>query len=152
MPPRNTIDGVHGLVMVEAAIDQAPIELAAGIEIDRPGVLPFQPLGAGGLRVLDRGPGRAPVPAQLNVAVVGSDPDHPRSQGGFGEGEDRSVGFGPRDVPGQASRLRVGKLRIPGGKVRTDDLPTIPSITTPEQMVSVVVTVSGFGVTLRFNT
>ena len=84
----------------------------------------------------DLGPRISPVPCEVDPAVVGSDPDQASPNRRLGQSDDGGMGFGTGDIPGEASTLGVGQVRIVGGKIRADDLPTVAPIEALEEPVS----------------
>ena len=70
------------------------------------------------------GPGRPPVPGELDLAVVGADPDLSLCQGREGQGEDRRPHRRARVVEGQPAGT-THELGIGGGQVGAHDLPAL---------------------------
>ena len=105
-------------------------------------------LGLAGLRIIelgrDVGPGDAAVSSELDVAVVGADPDQAGDAGRFGDGDDRAVGLGAgdvgRDAAGRSRPFRPVLRGVLGLVVRrqvgADDHPVFAPVDGLEQVVA----------------
>ena len=82
----------------------------------------------------DVGPVPSPVPGELDVAVVGADPDGVRVARGLADHGDGRVGLRRGVVDGDAARLFLALLlRIVGGEIGRDALPRVAAIPGTEE-------------------
>ncbi len=76
------------------------------------------------------------VPGQVDPAVVGAHPDQARSHRRLGQSDDGGMGFCAGYVAGQAPTFGIRQLRVVGGEIGADDLPAVPPVEAPEEVVS----------------